>query len=345
MEPSSPSSIWGRIEQYFSNPYVLIGMLVLVLGLFVLTQESRSMEDQPGDDDYRVKIWIISYCGKQLRCNGDILIGESVEVKVGYSFPEKPQESCLMQVSLLTLFQNQVVSSLSLPLSFSLLSPALQDTFTFKFTAPLVSGHYFWLASIHPPFSASERHADPIFSIETEVAIAHSPSLVFQTMMLPPPLDQQIQHKVPFLPSVQFYLQDIVPRRFRRSHQQDDFIEEVEGRSNDLNAGFGGSYIYLQSLWTTNKSEAISSMTFIRCNSPLALGIVDTPDLLLQEDKAGDFRYLRFERSGDHRITSIKLWRTSNAASHPLNRGWKASTSDLNDHRGHDFLYLCWLTD
>ena len=122
-----------------------------------------------------------------------------------------------------------------------------------------------------------------------------------------------------------------------------DIIKEVDGWSCDINKGFGGKYVYLQAIRTSDRTDAITDIRLVKVNVPLHNSNY-RGDLAI--GAGGDYRYLEIVKNTTQPpIRSIALWRTSKNPknSHPVkNSHWTHASTDLNVGRGGDYLYLCW---
>merc|ERR1719197_407250 len=136
------------------------------------------------------------------------------------------------------------------------------------------------------------------------------------------------------------YLNDITVASF--STKPDDlkeYIQEESGWNIDINAGFGGSYVYLKPKWGS-KENAISSIGFARFREAQHQRDDFRGDLA--KGAGGDYRYIQVIRNGKTAITDIKLWRTAKSSSLPNDEGYESYCSDINGARKGDYLYLCW---
>lgn len=117
-----------------------------------------------------------------------------------------------------------------------------------------------------------------------------------------------------------------------------DSIEDIKGLNSDINAGFGGDFVWLVPVWTSVASEGATSVELITQSdenkkySDLAKGT------------GGDFRYLKMIRNPitKTRIVDVKLYRTGSRSSKPTEFGFDFYTADINAGRRGDYLYLSW---
>ncbi|KAG4070498.1 hypothetical protein HA402_005730 [Bradysia odoriphaga] len=115
-------------------------------------------------------------------------------------------------------------------------------------------------------------------------------------------------------------------------------IEEMYGMSADINSGFGGDYVWLVPIWTTYMMEGVTKIHFVvqmswnSTYSDLAAGA------------GGGYRYLKMEKDigSSKRIKSVGLLRSSKHIKDIREFGWDERTSDINENRGGNYLYLCW---
>ncbi|KAI0260944.1 hypothetical protein BC834DRAFT_898167 [Gloeopeniophorella convolvens] len=118
-------------------------------------------------------------------------------------------------------------------------------------------------------------------------------------------------------------------------------VRELYGRSDDINKGSGGEYVWLVPVWSTDTQQALSSFD---------LAIQNTCDYHLSDlakGAAGDWRYPIPVRSPDTNlfITDVSLFRCdSSACSPPAGSGFTGKTDDINRGRGGKYLYLIWKT-
>uniref|UniRef100_T1IMR4 Uncharacterized protein n=1 Tax=Strigamia maritima TaxID=126957 RepID=T1IMR4_STRMM len=117
-------------------------------------------------------------------------------------------------------------------------------------------------------------------------------------------------------------------------------LVEVDGLNTDINGGFGGDYVWLVPVWTTNPAEAATSIQVI----------IQDGNNGQYKDMAkgagGSYRYVKMahDSASNERITELKLWRTPDGGSKPSKNGWNYWTGDINANRGGDYLYICWQT-
>ncbi|RDW65891.1 uncharacterized protein DSM5745_09630 [Aspergillus mulundensis] len=114
-------------------------------------------------------------------------------------------------------------------------------------------------------------------------------------------------------------------------------IKTVDGSSADINAGFGGDFVWLIPTYGSAATAASSIRIIIQ-------GDADSAYYDLAKGAGGDYRYLRLERDGGAKISEVKLLRRGDgvdfAAVQAL--GFQGVSGDINEGRGGDFLYLVW---
>ncbi|ORY49781.1 hypothetical protein BCR33DRAFT_847065 [Rhizoclosmatium globosum] len=111
-------------------------------------------------------------------------------------------------------------------------------------------------------------------------------------------------------------------------------IKEMDEWSNDINKGFGGAYVSLEPIWTSNACEGCTGIRVWRSKNAQS-GYTD-----MAKGTGGDYRYIEVTRSPGPKIVEIRLWRTSRG-SKPSVSGYKYC-DDLNQGRGGDDLYSDW---
>ncbi|KAA8907998.1 hypothetical protein FN846DRAFT_946297 [Sphaerosporella brunnea] len=125
----------------------------------------------------------------------------------------------------------------------------------------------------------------------------------------------------------------------------DDSVKEIHGGNADINAGYGGSYVYLVPTWTTTSENACTGFdVIIQPNSN-----PDYPDLA--RGAGGDWRYLRpiKDRHNFNKVVEIGLIRKPRGAG-PAGlgdvsvKGFNAVSGDLNKDRGGDWLHVAFKT-
>ncbi|XP_021950037.1 uncharacterized protein LOC110847405 [Folsomia candida] len=122
------------------------------------------------------------------------------------------------------------------------------------------------------------------------------------------------------------------------SSKPDSIISEVNGKNADLNAGFGGDYIWLVPKWTSRLDQGLTS---------LRIELQNTEDKAfkdLAKGAGGLYRYLKTVKdvTVKKRISEVALWRTDKADEIPGGHPWEGCTSDINQYRKKDYLYICW---
>ncbi|KAI0401279.1 hypothetical protein F4802DRAFT_601266 [Xylaria palmicola] len=124
--------------------------------------------------------------------------------------------------------------------------------------------------------------------------------------------------------------------------QPDEVAPEIRGQSSDINAGFGGKFVWLHPEWTSAKEEAISGLSFAKSGT----AVRNYNDLAMGAE--GDFRYIQASRDGSEVITKVGLFRVGQELSPEeiLSRieqsGFTHYSTDMNEGRKGDYLYLLW---
>ncbi|KAJ9655943.1 hypothetical protein H2198_005291 [Neophaeococcomyces mojaviensis] len=126
------------------------------------------------------------------------------------------------------------------------------------------------------------------------------------------------------------------------STDHSDIIQEIDGKSNELMKGHGGSDVYLYVEARTLKPEDALSSLNIAIENDERCGWSD-----LSKGAGGTYVYLECERNAsDHRITEVRLLRSSEKSDidYVRSRGYDGMTGDICDGRGGDYVYLIWKT-
>ncbi|KXG50379.1 uncharacterized protein PGRI_068700 [Penicillium griseofulvum] len=125
-----------------------------------------------------------------------------------------------------------------------------------------------------------------------------------------------------------YYLHDIdVVYGDDPSSEPSDSIKEVYTHtSGDINKGFEGN----------------PNVTGI------SISIQDGEDARyddLAKGAKGDYRYLHFQTGGSQNISRIALFRSESVISHNhiISLGWDGLTSDINQGRHGNYLYIGWV--
>merc|ERR1711933_317227 len=160
--------------------------------------------------------------------------------------------------------------------------------------------------------------------ISKTVATAETPEQLYNLYNSPSPLK---------------FLQDI--KASENSPGKDWYkIKEVDGSGDDLNKGFGGSYMYLWACTTSCSTDAVTGMVVFQSNTGNGQLGQD-----IAKEAGGDYRYIITKKeTGEQKVdvTSLKLWRTGSSDSKPSKYGYTDWTTDINNGRGGDYLYVCW---
>ncbi|KAI0260945.1 hypothetical protein BC834DRAFT_898168 [Gloeopeniophorella convolvens] len=118
-----------------------------------------------------------------------------------------------------------------------------------------------------------------------------------------------------------------------------DRVRDLHGGADDINKGFGGEYVWLVPIWSTDTKQALSGFD---------LAIQGMPDARfsdLAKGAGGDWRYLipaRAPGAGAF-ITDVRLVRRDSWAGSPP-AGYTGQSGDINRGRKGDWLYLVWRT-
>ncbi|KAF8535215.1 hypothetical protein BDD12DRAFT_753239 [Trichophaea hybrida] len=119
-----------------------------------------------------------------------------------------------------------------------------------------------------------------------------------------------------------------------------DCLKDLHGGSSDINAGFGGKYVWLVPEWTKVARDACTSFDVIirddgHPSSP--------PDLA--KGAGGKFRFLypvKDVRNAE-KVVAMALLRSSNGGgSLDQAKGYSRLSEDLNRHRGEGFLHVVY---
>lgn len=105
------------------------------------------------------------------------------------------------------------------------------------------------------------------------------------------------------------------------------------------NLTFVCASVYLQPNWTNDPNQAAQSIKFWQQNNG------DGRYSDLAKGAGGTYRYIAGQNglgSGVPYITNVALIRSPSYALNKPPSGWKSITSNINDGRGGDFLYVIW---
>lgn len=121
-----------------------------------------------------------------------------------------------------------------------------------------------------------------------------------------------------------------------------NLITESTGGSPDINKGFGGKYVWLVPVWTSNADKAVTNIQFVMQSSS------NEAYRDLAAGTGGQYRYLKMLKDMSHtRIKRVGLLRSPKAKYIYGDRhkyGWDECTEDINSDRKGDWLHLCWNT-
>ncbi|KAK0387217.1 hypothetical protein NLU13_5530 [Sarocladium strictum] len=108
-----------------------------------------------------------------------------------------------------------------------------------------------------------------------------------------------------------------------------DIRSEPEDGRQDLAQGAGGKHRYLSWSNNMNANEYVASLY----NECFSLSLSSFSFLLNLTNATSPIRY----------VTDVALWRSGNAEAYPP-QGWSHKSSDINDGRSGDYLYIVWRT-
>ncbi|KAH7098458.1 hypothetical protein BKA62DRAFT_660766, partial [Auriculariales sp. MPI-PUGE-AT-0066] len=110
-------------------------------------------------------------------------------------------------------------------------------------------------------------------------------------------------------------------------------ISEINSNDPDINKGFKGKFVWLVPEWTSNPTKAVGNFEIVISDLEIS-GMQD-----LSKGAGGKYRYLRPYRD-NHRAIEIGLLRLRTIKMTKPYGGWDAITTDINEGRGGDFLYI-----
>ncbi|KZW01229.1 hypothetical protein EXIGLDRAFT_745215 [Exidia glandulosa HHB12029] len=113
-------------------------------------------------------------------------------------------------------------------------------------------------------------------------------------------------------------------------------LQEVTGMHNDMNYQFGGDFVWLKPVYSSDPNGAVTGWDLQITNK----GIPWAQDLAA--GTGGDNRYIFPTYGGSNRITRLALYRLGAAPSRIPPPGYDAMSDDINKGRGKTFLYLVW---
>ncbi|THU93366.1 hypothetical protein K435DRAFT_670398, partial [Dendrothele bispora CBS 962.96] len=117
-----------------------------------------------------------------------------------------------------------------------------------------------------------------------------------------------------------------------------DRVKEVGGGNDDINADFGGNYVWLVPEYTVDKNKALTNIKFVLADKQnSAYGD-------LASGAGGKYRYLipEVDTSNPKKISKLVLWRYPDSNLSTSGITSKGRTSDLNAERKKTYLYLGW---
>lgn len=126
----------------------------------------------------------------------------------------------------------------------------------------------------------------------------------------------------------------------------DNRLREMNGKSDDINCGFDGDYVWLVPEYTSDPKEAACAFNILRNDSSWP-GHSD-----LAKGAGGDFRYVcpllsRYQTQWDEsKITEVIFVRSDSTVTRRMvaDWGWHGMSDDINDSRAGDFLHILWKT-
>ncbi|KAJ3559519.1 hypothetical protein NM688_g292 [Phlebia brevispora] len=142
---------------------------------------------------------------------------------------------------------------------------------------------------------------------------------------------EEVQHDTRFVSGI------TVEYGSKLSQQSVTYVTDIHGGGDDINMGFHGCYVWISASYTSRAADACNSFVVVVQDKEDP----DRPNLA--KGAGGSYRYIVpvSDASNDRRITYIRLLRTHSAVSTPPN-GYSGMSTNLNDGRGGDFLYLIW---
>ncbi|PLB44202.1 hypothetical protein P170DRAFT_392296 [Aspergillus steynii IBT 23096] len=124
--------------------------------------------------------------------------------------------------------------------------------------------------------------------------------------------------------------------------EPNDAIRMVDNGKADVNKGYGGDYVWLVPVWTTQVEDAASNVQVVIQESEEE-GHDD-----LASGAGGDYRYLlpQPQENNSNKITDVQLYRSEDSLSSDAlgDMGFQGMSSDINKDRDGDYLYLLWKT-
>ncbi|KAJ3559521.1 hypothetical protein NM688_g294 [Phlebia brevispora] len=116
-------------------------------------------------------------------------------------------------------------------------------------------------------------------------------------------------------------------------------VREIDGAGDDIDKGFGGSFVWITPQYNSYLSNACTSFKVVIQDSEMS-GAKD-----LAQGAGGAYRYLTpvHDRSASSKIIDLGLLRSQSAVSSPP-APYTGMTSNINEGRGGDYLYLIWQT-
>ncbi|RAL10216.1 uncharacterized protein BO97DRAFT_144237 [Aspergillus homomorphus CBS 101889] len=122
------------------------------------------------------------------------------------------------------------------------------------------------------------------------------------------------------------------------SEKPNEAIPVVDNKNGDINAGFGGKYVWLVANYFHDSEYGIAEIKVVISED-------EKPGQLdLAKGAGGQYRYLETSTHGEYGISSLKLLRSGEEVTSEnfKSQGFHGWSSDVNAGRGGDYLYLVW---
>ncbi|PYI23985.1 hypothetical protein BO99DRAFT_428252 [Aspergillus violaceofuscus CBS 115571] len=117
-------------------------------------------------------------------------------------------------------------------------------------------------------------------------------------------------------------------------------IPVVDDKNGDINAGFGGKYVWLVANYIRDPQNCLHNIKIVVSDTEKP-GQMD-----LTKKAGGQYRYLETSTvaAEGFGISNLKLLRSTDEVSSTDLRGlgYRGWTADINAGRGGDYLYLVW---
>ncbi|KAK7032628.1 hypothetical protein VNI00_012892 [Paramarasmius palmivorus] len=121
------------------------------------------------------------------------------------------------------------------------------------------------------------------------------------------------------------------------SKEPSNAITDINGGCDDINHGFGGKYVFLVPMCTDDPSVAATSFKIVIQSER----DYDRDDIAW--GAGGDYRYVipMQDPHNPDKVIEAKLLRSGASTQYPPS-GWDGITSNINEGRGGDYLYIIW---